>query len=186
MRLAILIIVCILIFACAKTAKNETQTTFTNTISTPTQLTKEEQLLELIDGKILDTSIGETESGETLIAIENLIKIGVDVNVRDKLTFQTPTMIAVQTNRRSTLRLLLNAKADPNLQDNKGQTALMAAANYNDVEMVKMLLEHGAKTDIKDNNGFTALSNSEYINGTDGLEPQEKAQYLEIRRLLKK
>ena len=52
-------------------------------------------------------------------------------------------------------------------------------------EMVKLLLKYGAKTGIRDNSGDTAPSGSEYVNGTEGLEPQEKARYLEVRRLLK-
>lgn len=151
------------------------------------QISKEEKLFNLLSDKIIDSIGGETERGETLSEIENLIKNGVDVNARDRSTFQTPIMVAVQYGRPSALRLLLKAGANTNLQDDKGRTALMGAAQSSDVLMVKLLLEHGAKIDIEDNNGHTALTGAQYADGDEKyLEPQEKNRYLEIQRMLKK
>lgn len=188
MKFLSLVLFCLLTFACSQAERSNIQLTTSkadNTNTTPIQVLKEEQLINLLSNKIVDSIGGQTEDAENLIAIENLIKQGVDVNTRDKSTYQTPLMLAVQHGRPSALRMLLNANADVNLQDSRGDTALMGAANAGDLTMVKLLLEHGAKTGIENNGGYTALTASEYVNGTDGLEPKEKYVYLEIRRLLK-
>lgn len=179
----ITVLFCLSLIACSQNSQKQAVNTNSQSIN---QISKEERLLQLVDGEILDTTVGETEKPTDLIEFESLIKDGVNINVRDKKTFKTPVMIAVQTNRITTLRLLLEASANPNLQDNDGQTALMTAANYNSVVMVRLLLKHGAKTGIKDNKGNTALTSSQYIgDGEKYLEPQEKAEYLEIQNLLK-
>ena len=41
--------------------------------------------------------------------------------------------------------LLLQGRADPNMQDELGNTPLMHAAMNGDVNMVRILLKHGAK-----------------------------------------
>ena len=55
------------------------------------------------------------------------------------------------------VKLLLNAEADINAQDNDGATALMLAASAGHIDIVKLLLE--AKADVKPKNkrGSTAL-----------------------------
>lgn len=188
MKHLLLLLFCVLIFSCDSVKSGNIQLAISsnNTGTNPSHISKEERLLLLLNGKILDTTIGENEKSEDLVEVENLIKAGVDVNVRDKSTFQTPVMIAVQNNRIASLRLLLNASANTNLQDNDGQTALMTAANYGDVAMVKLLLERGADTKIENNSGYTALTGAEYPSGGEKyLEPKKKYAYLEIRRLLK-
>lgn len=47
------------------------------------------------------------------------------------------------------VELLLNAKADPNIQDLRGNTALILAAEHGKTETVELLLSKGAKPNIK-------------------------------------
>jgi hypothetical protein len=52
------------------------------------------------------------------------------------------------------IRLLLNSGADPNLQDEKGETALMKSRKP---EFINLLFQAGADPTIKNNNGQTVL-----------------------------
>jgi len=49
-------------------------------------------------------------------------------------------MLAVSHGRLDTVRLLLEAGADINIQDEDGSTALMCAAEHGHLEIVKLLL----------------------------------------------
>jgi len=64
--------------------------------------------------------------------------------------------------RLNIIKLLIKAGADPNIQNNYGETALMIA-NYDDnLDIVNILLKAGADPNIKDKNGVTALMNATY------------------------
>lgn len=67
-----------------------------------------------------------------------------------------PLIMAVRKPEPDMLRMLLDAKADPNIKHN-GHTALMQACEENKMDNVKLLLEKGADPDVADNNGTTAL-----------------------------
>ncbi len=54
-------------------------------------------------------------------------------------------------------KLLLNAGADPNIQDNKERTPLHHAAQFDCVESIEMLLNAGADQNIKDKEGKIPL-----------------------------
>mmetsp|Transcript_69765 Transcript_69765/g.114276 ORF Transcript_69765/g.114276 Transcript_69765/m.114276 type:complete len:120 (+) Transcript_69765:394-753(+) len=59
-------------------------------------------------------------------------------------------------------KLLLGAKADPNLKDTSfGRTPLMYAARDGYVDIVKQLLAAGADTGIEDKDGMTAILHAE-------------------------
>ena len=53
------------------------------------------------------------------------------------------------------VHLLLDAGADPNIQDNGGQTPLMSSVNH--VNTAKILIDSGADVNLQDNNGRYAL-----------------------------
>ena len=55
------------------------------------------------------------------------------------------------------VRYLLLIGADPNLQDNNGNTPLMLAAMNNDLETAKVLSEQGADPNLSDHDGNTPL-----------------------------
>ncbi len=52
---------------------------------------------------------------------------------------------------------LLNAGADANIQDDRGQSALMMATSAGYVDVVTQLLNHGAQRELKDNSGKSAI-----------------------------
>lgn len=62
---------------------------------------------------------------------------------------QTPLHLAAETNRSDIINLLEKAEADPNIQDNDGETALHYAAHDNYVNAMKSLLGfHNIQTNI--------------------------------------
>ncbi len=60
----------------------------------------------------------------------------------------------ISCDRLNMVELLLTHKANPNIQDNEGQTALMFAS---DADRAKLLLKHGANPNLRDNKGRTML-----------------------------
>jgi ankyrin repeat protein len=64
---------------------------------------------------------------------------------------------AAANNQISTVRLLLDRKADIEASDNIGHTALVAAADLDNEVVVKLLLDRGADIEAKDKYGRTAL-----------------------------
>jgi len=55
---------------------------------------------------------------------------------------QTALMLAVSHGRLEMVRMLLDAQADVNAQDDDGSTALMCATEHGYTEIVKLLLAH--------------------------------------------
>jgi len=60
-------------------------------------------------------------------------------------------------NNAQLVKMLLDAGADPDIQDELGQTALMKAGYTGNIEIVKRLLNAGADPNIQDENGSTVL-----------------------------
>lgn len=103
--------------------------------------------------------------------VELLLKAGADPNVVDasrmndcelsivdKIFKNGDTALMWATTGRNRINnagnteiveLLLNAKADPNIQDLSGNTALILAAKYGKTETVELLLNNGANPNIK-------------------------------------
>ncbi len=65
-------------------------------------------------------------------------------------------MWAAGYGRHDAVKLLLGRGADPDLQDNRGMTALMIAVHSKSAASVAELLNHGARTDMTDRKGRTA------------------------------
>ncbi|KAK3912257.1 KN motif and ankyrin repeat domain-containing protein 1 [Frankliniella fusca] len=82
-----------------------------------------------------------------------------DVNQRAKQHGQTALMLAVSHGRLDTVRLLLEAGADVNIQDEDGSTALMCAAEHGHLDIIKLLLaQPDCDVTVVDHDGSTALS----------------------------
>mmetsp|Transcript_9577 Transcript_9577/g.13584 ORF Transcript_9577/g.13584 Transcript_9577/m.13584 type:complete len:307 (-) Transcript_9577:7-927(-) len=70
---------------------------------------------------------------------------------------QTPLIVAVEARNAEMTRLLLSMKADPDLADPKGVTALHIAVFDGMHAVVDALLDGGAKVNARDRHGQTAL-----------------------------
>ena len=66
-------------------------------------------------------------------------------------------MIACQAKHEDIAALLLRSHADPNLQNNKNQTALMLACMNQLARTVSLLLSSGADPNLQNGSGWTAL-----------------------------
>ncbi len=78
--------------------------------------------------------------------VEELIRLGADVNVRNQ-GGATPLFSAAERGNVALVRSLIQAGADVSVQDDLGGTPLMAAANSDSAEMVWLLIDGGAAVD---------------------------------------
>ncbi|XP_014676775.1 PREDICTED: ankyrin repeat domain-containing protein 50-like [Priapulus caudatus] len=86
-----------------------------------------------------------------------LLSHGADANAADSQG-QTSLHHAVCSGRLDTMRLLMEADADPNVAEMKsGETPLMIAPWQGDKAVVQMLLSHGADANAADSFGETSL-----------------------------
>jgi hypothetical protein len=120
---------------------------------------------QLVDGPKLVKAVETIQPGvvNTLLANKN-----IDLNWRDDAG-RTPLLTAISTHliegggygegvKYKNIQLLLDAKANPDIQDNRGDTPLMLAVNSNYRGTVESLLKNGANPNIKNRDGETALN----------------------------
>lgn len=97
--------------------------------------TKEEKLLEVM------SIATESNSKASQIRLEDLIDFGANVNARDAEKGTTPLMCCMRNGLEKLVTILLDAGADPKLQDKAGYTAFTWAACFNCVDGMQLLLE---------------------------------------------
>jgi serine/threonine-protein phosphatase 6 regulatory ankyrin repeat subunit B len=94
-----------------------------------------------------------------------LLENGADVNIADNEGL-TPMMAMILRGDPSRSKLitavLIQYGADPNRQDDKGNTALHYAAKMNLSDTVSELIEKGASPDLKNNDGQTPLDLAQF------------------------
>lgn len=105
--------------------------------------------------------------------LADLLQAGANPNSRDN-SGNTPLMLASLSRFSEGVRILLLVRAQVNLQNRLGETALLKAVQNRDAFTAKMLIDAGANPDLSDNSGATARSVAE-------LDPRAAA----IARLLK-
>lgn len=107
------------------------------------------------------------DGGMGTVILKCLIAGGADVNVRGKGGV-TPLMESGhhRFSPIAFLSILLDAGADPNSQDERGETALMHAERQRRAGNVEILLAGGALPDLRDAGGMTALMH--WCNRNDG------------------
>lgn len=96
-----------------------------------------------------------------LETIRQHIEAGSDLNVLEPSRASTPLITAAAIGKTEAAKILIDAGADLDYQNNDGSTALYTAAFFCRVEIVKALLEKGADKNLKSNTGKTALEVAE-------------------------
>ncbi|XP_051170986.1 uncharacterized protein LOC127287884 isoform X5 [Leptopilina boulardi] len=81
-----------------------------------------------------------------------------NVNLQSKMDGQTALMLAVSHGRMDMIKLLIDAGAEINIQDDDGSTALMCAAEHGHIDIVRLLLNQpNCDSSILDTDGSSAL-----------------------------
>lgn len=98
-----------------------------------------------------------------------IVKYLVDkvANVNGTGKYGTPLMAAVFKGDDVIVDILLKYKADVNITDTNGITALHYATMFNNTKMSMKLIKAGAKADIKDINGKTAYDYAKNYNNKE-------------------
>jgi ankyrin repeat protein len=88
-------------------------------------------------------------------ALRQHIAAGTDINEKDPFGGSSPLISAALFGKTEEAKILIDAGADINFQNNDGATALHTAAFFCRPEIVRLLLEKGAGKDIKNKFGAT-------------------------------
>ncbi|HZY81518.1 MAG TPA: ankyrin repeat domain-containing protein [Cyclobacteriaceae bacterium] len=96
---------------------------------------------------------------DNLDALKQHIAAGTNINEKDPFGGSSPLISAAVFNKPEAARILIDAGADINFQNNDGATALSTAAFFCNKEIVQMLLDKGADKTIKSKYGATAYDN---------------------------
>ena len=107
-------------------------------------------------GRFLTERMANAAFEGNTTAVEQMLPF-VDVNARDE-GGRTMLMLASYGGHSTTVRLLCEQRANPNLKDSSRRTALMYAASGPNASTVEILLAHGAEVNVADGDeGYTAL-----------------------------
>jgi len=93
--------------------------------------------------------------GDT-VAIRQHIEAGTEVDKKEPSAGSTPLITASLFGKTEVVRMLIDAGADVNYQNNDGSTALHTAAFFCHPGIVFLLLENGADKNLRNNSGSTA------------------------------
>jgi len=97
--------------------------------------------------------------------LKRLLKKGINLNYLEPYIDMSPLMvsISVRNPNPAIVKALIDAKANPNKQNNTGLTALMIAVKVDaPLKIVTMLLDNGANPHVKDRDKKTAIDYAEH------------------------
>jgi hypothetical protein len=92
-------------------------------------------------------------------ALQQHIEAGTNINEKDPFGGSSPLISAALFGKTECAKILIDAGADINFQNNDGSTALHTSAFFCRPEIVKLLLEKKADKTIKNKYGATAYEN---------------------------
>ncbi len=118
---------------------------------------------DLDGGSVLYFIKEEDNQKDNFDFIKFLFDNGLDVNAQDNYSKKTALHEAAWMSipmgvTEKYVEFLLKNKANPNIQDNKGETPLHSAAFFMQIPNVKLLLNYGANPTIKNQNGKTPVN----------------------------
>lgn len=93
---------------------------------------------------------------DNLDALKQHIAAGSNINERDPFGGSSPLISAAVFGKTEAAKILIDAGADINFQNNDGSTALHSSAFFCRPEIVKALLKKGADKSLKNKFGATA------------------------------
>lgn len=107
--------------------------------------------------------------------VKTLIKEGASVDVASKDRNYTALMDATQIGEVEIAKVLLEHKANPNIQSKDGQTALILAVGRQDIRIIEMLLKNHSDYNIKDSMGMSSLDYANLFRNKEILKLFDKA-----------
>lgn len=132
------------------------------------KLKKIKKLPRLTDEQIVLSEVGSIVTERAI----KLINKGIDLTISNS-SGQSLLALSILRPNLDTLKLLLKKGANPNQQDNLGDTPLHIAAMGNDqfyLNASKYLIEYGADKSIKNNDGKTPIDMARIYNSPEIIE----------------
>lgn len=86
--------------------------------------------------------------------VESLLKQN---SYKDKSQLNSLVLLAMKNHRESVMLLLVVAGANPNVQNEDGESPLMVFSSFGPLERVRKMVESGAEVNHQDSQGATAL-----------------------------
>jgi hypothetical protein len=105
--------------------------------------------------KAPDIDIHTSVLTENTEALKQHIAAGTNINEKDPFGGSSPLISAALFGKTEQVKILVDAGADINFQNNDGSTALHVASFFGRPEIVKILLDKGADKSIKNKYGAT-------------------------------
>lgn len=102
------------------------------------------------------TLIAAARDGD-MVRVIALLAQGAEVDARTETNGYTPLLWAASRGHAETVRILLSAGANADVQADDGQTALMRACDNGRTEIAAVLVGAGADVNLATENGVTAL-----------------------------
>jgi len=111
--------------------------------------------------------------------IRTLVADGAPVDSQDG-AFRTALHHAAIYRHAAAVGVLLQLKANPNLQDHQGRTPLNYVCKEGARDIVESLLQHGADPNVRDAWGVTPLYSAVYWTCDDKIAPADAFSFLEL------